>query len=89
MTPAELKTRTLQQRIALAGTPDSHPLWQTVLQIVDEHERNMLSRVLEERLTSEERHYMAGLAASAEYLANALRDLKAAADVEAGKRKRE
>ena len=83
------KHRQLQQRIALASIPDDHALWQTVLEIVDEHERNMMARVLEERLSGEERHYNAGLAASAEYLANALRDLKAQAVAESRRHKTE
>lgn len=75
----EARRRELQRQIALASVPEDHPLWQAVLEIVDEHERNMVQRVLLEGITSEERHYTAGLAASAEYLANALRDLKAQA----------
>jgi hypothetical protein len=89
LTEAERKHRVLAQRLALAGVPDSHPVWRTVLELVDEHERNMMARALEEKLTSEERHYNAGLAASAEYLANALRDFKAAAEIESRKRKTE
>jgi len=87
LTETERKHRTLQQRIALASVPNTHPLWVTILQIVDEHERNMVARVMEERLSNEERHYNAGLAAGAEYLANALRDMKAQAELDARKQK--
>lgn len=85
LTPQEIKHRQLRQRLALAGVADAHPLWVTVLEIVDEHGRNMQARAIEEKLSNEERHYNAGLAASAEYLANALRDLKATAELEARK----
>lgn len=85
LTDTEAKHRVLTQRLALSGVPDSHPVWRTVLELVDEHERNMMARALEEKLSSEERHYNAGLAASAEYLANALRDFKARADAESNK----
>ena len=82
----EAKHRALRQRHALASVSLDHPLWVTVLEIVDEHERNMMQRAIEEKLSDGDRHYNAGLAASAEYLANALRDLKAQADREARQR---
>jgi hypothetical protein len=88
-TDQERAHRLQQQTIALASAPDTHPLWVTVLQIVDEHEQNMKDRMLEENLTNEQRQYGAGLAAGAQYLANALRDAKLRAAQVASRQKKE
>lgn len=88
-TEAEAKARTVRQLHTLASMPAEHPVWVTILELVEEHEQNMMGRVIEENLTSEQRHYNAGLAAGAEYLANALRDMKAKADRELAKKQTE
>lgn len=85
----ERKHREVQRVIALASMPSSSPLWVAVLEIVDEHERNMLAEVLHPGLSDADRHYYAGRAAAAELLANAFRDLKQAADLKARKLKDE
>lgn len=87
-TAAEAKARELRQLHTLASMDAEHPVWVTILEIVDDHEGNMVDRVMAENLTDEQRHYAAGLAADARYLGNALRDLKLRADVELGKKQR-
>lgn len=79
---AAAKARALRQLHALASIEPEHPLWITVLEIVDDHEANMVDRAIAENLTADQRHYAAGLAADARYLGNALRDLKTRADAE-------
>lgn len=81
-TAAEAKARELRQLHTLASMDAEHPVWVTILEIVDDHEGNMVDRVIEENLSDEQRHYRAGLAADARYLGNALRDLKLRADAE-------
>ena len=79
----------LQRDIALAGISEIHPLWQAVLSLADEHAAGETAAALAPNLTSEQRHYAAGAAATAEYLAQMLRDARALAVQRMAKQKKD
>ena len=66
----------LQRDIALAGVHDEHPVWLAVLSLVDEHAARETQGALSPKLSNEDRHYAAGAAATAVYLAEYLRDAR-------------
>lgn len=88
-TDAERTHAELQRDIALAGIHDGHPLWQAVLMLVDEHAESEGKAALAPNLTNEQRQYTAGCAATADYLAQMLRDARALAAQRIAKQKRE
>ena len=73
---AERAQAELQRDIALAGIHDGHPLWAAVLALLDEHAESEGKAALAPNLTSEQRHFTAGAAATAEYLAQLVRDAR-------------
>lgn len=75
-TDAARKHAELQRDIALAGVHEEHPVWQAVLSLVDEHASRETEAALAPKLNNEERQYTAGAAASANYLAQYLRDAR-------------
>lgn len=86
-TEAERAHAELQRDIALAGITPEHPLWQAVLSLVDEHAAGETEAALRPNLTSEQRHYTAGAAATADYLSQMLRDAQRLATQRLAKQK--
>jgi hypothetical protein len=84
---AERAHAELQRDIALAGISDEHPVWQAVLSLVDETAQGELEGALAPNLTDAQRQYAAGCAATADYIAQKLRDARALAGQKMGKRK--
>lgn len=74
VTDTELKNLEMQRLVALAGTSPDHPLWQAVLTLADEHERNEVYCALMNNLDDAGRHYNSGRAAGARDFASQLRD---------------
>lgn len=77
---AEQARAELQRDLALAGVQEDHPLWQAVLGLVDEHAGRETDAALSPKLNNDERQYTAGAAASANYLAQMLRDARQLAE---------
>jgi len=86
-TEAARKHAELQRDMALAAMPADHPLWLAVLSLVDAHAERETEGALSPNLTNEQRQYAAGAAATADYLAQYLRDAKSLADQRMIKRK--
>lgn len=85
LTAAEETRQNLERLLALANTPDSNPIWKTLLSYADEHANNEQESAIAANLTNESRQYNAGRAASALDFALALRDLRAQANLQARK----
>jgi len=66
----------LQRDIALAGVSENHPVWQAVLNLVDENAQNELDGSLSPNLTNEQRQFASGAAANADYVCKLLRDAR-------------
>jgi hypothetical protein len=77
----------MQRDLVLAGITDAHPVWQAVLSLVDEHAQRELEGALAPNLTNEQRQYASGAAATADYLAQMLRDARLLAAQKASKHK--
>jgi len=88
-TDLERQHAELQRDLALAGIPETHPVWQAVLELVDEHAQRELDAALMPNLTNEQRQFAAGAAATADYLAQMLRDARALAGQKSRKQKAE
>lgn len=78
--PSEQSQRELRRDIALAGLRDDHPVWVAVLGLVDDHAGRETDAALSPKLNNDERQYTAGAAASANYLAQMLRDARQLAE---------
>jgi len=86
-TPAEQAHAELVRDMALAGVTAEHPVWLAVLSLVDEHAQGELEAALKPNLTDEQRQYAAGAAATADYLAQMLRDARCLAAQRMAKQK--
>ena len=86
---AEKAHAELQRDVALAGIADTNPMWQAVLSLVDETAQGEIEGALTPGLTNEQRQYAAGCAATAEYLAQKLRDARTLALHRLAKAKRD
>jgi hypothetical protein len=76
----------LARDMALAGVDEGHPVWNAVLSLVDEHAESEGKAALAPNLTNEQRQYAAGAAATAEYLAQMLRDARLLASARLAKK---
>lgn len=87
-TEAERAHAELQRDMALANIDEKHPLWQAVISLVDEHADSEQRAALAPNLTNEQRQFTAGCAATADYLAQMLRDARLMAAQRLAKQKR-
>jgi len=79
----------LVRDMVLAGMQENHPVWQAVLELVDEHAERELAGALAPNLTNEQRQFASGAAATADYLCQYLRDARSLAAAKVKKQKGE
>ena len=86
-TEAERAHAELARDMALAGVTESDPVWLALLSLVDEHAERETAAALAPNLTNEQRQYTAGAAATADFVAQMLRDARTMAQQRMAKKK--